>query len=206
MCKRYSIDESHGVKHAKGTIRKAYDILETLPDVKENERRVCLYSAALHDTCDSKYTDVEKASAEISAWLSGEGWIQEEIKAVIAIITSMSYSKLKLTSNGGPPMYPDHGRWQRAYHVARHADLLEGYVVARCFLYNQQIHPGISDEDHWAAVRSLFHLRVFRYIADGWITLPAALAMVPALTDEAYKCLEQKSVSWPEPEIHFFLT
>jgi len=196
MCNKYSIDESHGLKHARGTFKRANDILYTLDNVKEDEARVALYSAALHDTCDSKYTNVELASAQISTWLLEQGWINEEVDALIGIITTMSYSKLRLKSAGGQPVYPNHGKWQRAYHVARHADLLEGYIVARCFLYNMHIYPNKSDEEHWIAVRALFDRRVFRYVEDGWITFPAALKMVPALEKEAHRCFETKSLDW----------
>jgi len=196
MCIKYSIDESHGLKHAKGTYLKALYILDNFDHITENERRVALYSAALHDTCDSKYTDVFKASLEIRQWLLTEGWSLDESEAVIRIITTMSYSKLKVQASDGPPVYPDHGIWQTAYHVARHADLLEGYIVARCFLYNKHIYKSITDEEHWIAVKNLFDIRVFRYVKDDWITLPAALKMVPALEKEARRCLEEKSLDW----------
>jgi len=197
MCLKYSIDESHGLKHAKGTFLKAEAILDSLGIIPEDERRVALYSAALHDTCDSKYTDVGKASTDIREWLLDEGWLSEEAEAVIGIITTMSYSKLKTQlSVEHLPVYPDHGKWQTAYHVARHADLLEAYIVARCFLYNKHIHSDLTDDEHWQAVKNLFDLRVFRYVKDGWITLPGALKMVPYLEDEARRCIEEKSLDW----------
>ncbi len=202
MCKRHSIDESHGLKHAKGTYNKAYRLIETLPDMKEDEKRVALYSAALHDTCDSKYTDVDKAATEIKDWLLQQDFAQEEVDAIIAIITTMSYSKLKATAAGGPPVYPDHGKWQLAYHVARHADLLEGYIVARCFLYNVHIHPDKTENEHWAIVTSLFDRRVFRYVQDEWIKMPGALLMVPDLINEAYRCFNNRVLDWPDPSIY----
>lgn len=196
MCQKYSIDESHGLKHAKGTYEKAKILLGKLSDVSEEESRVALYSAALHDTCDSKYTDVYKAAIEIKEWLLDQGILREETEAIISIITTMSYSKLKLAAAGGPPVYPDHGKWQRAYHVARHADLLEGYVVARCFLYNVHVHPELKDPQHWVTVKALFESRVFEYVKNGWITLPGALEMVPALEKEARRCLQEESLDW----------
>jgi HD superfamily phosphodiesterase len=196
MCEKYSIDESHGLKHAKGTFQKALDILETMEDVTDSETKVALYSAALHDTCDSKYTNVDLASGQILNWLLDCGWIEEEANAIIAIITSMSYSKLKASSKGGPPIYPDHGKWQRAYHVARHADLLEGYIVARCFLYNVKLYPAKTEDEHWEYVRDIFDNRVLSYVKDGWISIPGALTMVPALESEARRCLEKKDLTW----------
>lgn len=201
MCQKYSIDESHGVKHAKGTFLKARVLLETLEDIEDNERRVALYSAALHDTCDSKYTDVNTAAVEIMEWLLSQGITGDEVNAIISIITTMSYSKLKATAAGGPPVYPNHGKWQRAYHIARHADLLEGYIVARCYLYNIHIHPEKNEDEHWSLVRSLFSKRVFTYVDDGWIHLPGALTMVPLLTEEAHRCLDERLLDWSEPSV-----
>ena len=119
-------------------------------------------------------------------------------KAVIDIITTMSYSKLKAASQGSTPTFPEHGRWQRAYHVARHADLLEAYIVARCFLYNKELHPTKTEDEHWITVRALFDVRVFNYVKEGWITMPGALAMVPALEAEARRCFEMRSLDWPD--------
>lgn len=196
MCEKHQIDESHGLKHAKGTFLKAQEIIDSMPDLSESEKKVALHSAALHDMCDSKYTKVDLASRQIMTWLIDAGWIEEETDAVIAIITSMSYSKLKASSKGGPPVYPELGKWQRAYHIARHADLLEGYIVARCFLYNVKLHPSKTDEEHWEYVKEIFNNRVLLYVTDGWITLPAALQIVPDLEKEAIRCLEKKDLTW----------
>jgi hypothetical protein len=197
MCQKYNIDESHGIKHAKGTMLRAKEILSTLIDVTAAEEQMALYSAALHDMCDHKYTDVERSSKEIHTWLLGQGWNPEDAVALIKIITSMSYSKLKNSFASGET-FPDHGPWQRAYHVARHADLLEGYIVARCVLYNKHIHPTKSDEEHWLRAEELFKTRVFKYISDGWIFLPGALEQVKDLEEEARRCLEERSLDWAE--------
>jgi hypothetical protein len=202
QCVKYNIDESHGLKHAKGTFAHANEILESLEDVSDNERKVALFAAALHDICDSKYTPEKEAAEEIRIFLLGVNWQKDHIDAIINIITSMSYSKLKKATHSGKPEFPDHGKWQRAYHVARHADLLEGYIVARCVLYNQRIFPLKSIEEHWEQASELFSRRVFTYVSDGWIFLPRALEMVKYLEFEARRCLSEKSMDWPEPVIH----
>ena len=201
MCQKYNIDESHGIKHAKGTMLRAKQILSTLSayNVTVAEERMALYSAALHDMCDHKYTDIKQSSKEIYSWLIGQAWIPEEAHALIMIITSMSYSKLKSSFASGET-FPDHGPWQRAYHVARHADLLEGYIVARCVLYNIHKYPSKSDEEHWLMAEELFKTRVFKYVSDGWIFLPGALAQVEHLEDEARRCLRERSLDWPMVE------
>ena len=196
QCVKYGIDESHGLKHAKGTMMRANQILADLNQVTDEERKITLYAAALHDTCDSKYTPLDKAVNDISFFLRGQLWSLTEINVLIKIITTMSYSKLKKSLE-----YPNHGKWQRAYHIARHADLLEGYIVARCVLYNMHIFPEKTEEEHWQRASEIFSNRVFTYVSDGWIFLPGALAMAKTLEQEALRCLAEKSMDWPEPDI-----
>jgi len=202
QCVKYNIDESHGLKHAKGTMMRANEILLTLSEVSDEERMITLYSAALHDTCDSKYTPVNEAANEIGFFLRSQHWQPSQINALIRIITSMSYSKLKKSIVSGRIEFPSHGKWQRAYHVARHADLLEGYIVARCILYNQHIFPEKSENEHWERASELFSERVFTYISDGWIFLSGAIELAKPLIQEAHRCLEEKSMDWVEPVIH----
>lgn len=199
QCRKYDIDKSHGSRHAWGTALRAMAILKTLDNVSEKEERIAIYSAALHDTCDSKYCPIQEASSDIKRFLLGIQWELEEVEAVLSIITTMSYSKLKKNVKGGVIQYPDHGEWQRAYDVARNADLLEGYIVARCVLYNQHIHPSKTEDEHWERARQLFNERIFTYVSEGWINLPGALAMVPTLEQEAKRCLSERLMDWPEP-------
>jgi len=201
QCLKYNIDSSHGLKHAKGTYLRAKMLLETLENVTPEERRVTLYSAALHDTCDSKYCPIQESSDDIECFLEDIHCNPEEIKAILGIIQTMSYSKLKRQMKNGVIQYPDHGKWQRAYDVTRNADLLEGYIVARCVLYNKHIYPNKSENQHWERAEQLFQERVFNYVSEGWINLPGALEMVPALEQEAKHCLKRRLMRWSEPDI-----
>lgn len=202
QCLKYGIDESHGLKHAKGTMMRANEILLTLKNVTDEERKIALYAAALHDTCDSKYTPVDDAAKEIGYFLRSQLWAPDEIYSLVRIVTSMSYSKLKNSLVSGQIDFPLHGKWQRAYHVARHADLLEGYIVARCVLYNKHLFSEKSEDEHWQRASELFSERVFTYVSDGWIFLPCAIELAKTLETEARRCLEQRSMDWPEPVIH----
>jgi hypothetical protein len=201
QCMKYDIDKSHGAKHAWGTAIRAKQIIKT-HTLSDQEERVAIYAAALHDMCDSKYCPVEEASEDIKNFLLDIKWIPEEIDAVLSIITTMSYSKLKRSVKDGVIQYPDHGKWQMAYDVARNADLLEGYIVARCVLYNMHIYPKKTENEHWERAEQLFNERVFLYASEGWINLPGALAMVPALEKEARRCLARRLMDWPEPIIN----
>jgi hypothetical protein len=201
MCKFYKIDESHGLTHAKGTYARAQEIISKNSTISDDEKRMALYAAALHDVCDHKYTDVKDSSFKIMTWLIKNGWSSEDATSLIHIITTMSYSKLKIdsyriTGIENVPIYPDHGKWQRAYHIARHADLLEGYIVARCILYDRHIHPERTEDQHWLRAIELFNERVFKYVKDGWITMPEALEIVPGLEEEARRCLKDRSMFW----------
>ena len=199
QCLKYNIDESHGVKHARGTWARAAMLIKTLPDMNQDEKQVALYAAALHDTCDSKYCPVEEASRDIRDFLNYINMDLEEIQAVIDIVTTMSYSKLKMSVKDGLIQYPGHGKWQRAYHIARNADLLEAYIVARCVLYNKHIYPNKTEDEHWKRAEELFNDRMFKYVSEGWINLPGALEMVPTLEQEARRCLSGRLMDWPEP-------
>jgi hypothetical protein len=199
---KYGIDESHGMKHAKGTFVRAHQLIKTFPDISEEEKYMALYCAALHDMCDSKYTDVEVAAEEIRVFLVREGILEEYAEAVIKIITTMSYSKLnsrKLSlSFDSTSVFPDHGKWQRAYHIARHADLLEGYIVARCVLYTKHICPEKTADEHWRIAEDLFVKRIYLYVSDGWITIPAAVEVAAELEKEAHRCFQGKMMDWPD--------
>lgn len=196
MCQKYNIDESHGLKHAKGTMNRALDILSMELEVLDEERQIILYAAALHDMCDHKYTDTNQSSKEIKVWLLEQGWTEHHTDVVINIITTMSYSKLKQNWLNGLPKYPDHGPWQRAYHIVRHADLLEGFIVARCLLYNRHIHPTLTEEQHWFRVEEVFKTRILTYVSEGWIFIPYACNETIALTKEAKRCLQERSLDW----------
>lgn len=193
-CAYYSIDESHGLKHSRGCMRLAGELLRAEQGVSDDETRMAIYAAGLHDMCDKKYTDPVEASDRIRRWLTThEMWSKEDAESLIAIINSMSYSWLKSRMEHDTPVYPDHGAWQRAYHIARHADLLEGYIVARCFLYGKHVTPSLSDEECWKKVHDLFAIRVFRYVTDGWIFLPRAVSIAYELDAVARRDLETRN-------------
>jgi hypothetical protein len=195
-CKEQRIDESHDLKHSISALRWAHSLMDSFPDLTQDERQIISYAIALHDMCDSKYTDTEAAAVKIKEWLLTQTVSEEHCDVIIAIIQTMSYSKLKKQMVDGQPVYPDHGKWQRAYHIVRHADLLDAYVVARCFLYNKHIYPDLEDDVTWSAVDLLFENRVFKYISDGFIFYPKALELAAELTLVAQKTLKERKFTY----------
>ena len=181
-CEEQGIDESHGLKHSKAVVGWAEQLMAAETNLSDDEKRMVTYAAALHDMCDSKYTDVTKSSQVIKAWLLEQGWNEHEASVLISIITTMSYSKLKKAAEMvGHRVWPDHGKWQLAYHITRNADLLDGYKVERCFQFQKHKSPDMSDDEAWILVEKLFENRVLRYVSDGWITLPKAIQLAKDL-------------------------
>ena len=197
-CEKFNIDESHGPKHSERVMQIADEIMKSIPEITEEQRHMAMMASALHDLCDHKYVDEEVGASLIRSWLINTvNWRSDVADSLISIITTMSYSKLKKQVDlSGNPVYPDHGKWQISYEVARHADLLESYVVARCVIYNKHIHPDWEEDAHWSRARELFEERVFSYVKDGWITLPGALSLVPSLEAEARRCLDERCMDW----------
>jgi hypothetical protein len=190
ICIKYNIDDSHGLKHAMGTVAWAEKLMLGLNDIEGDEKLMIIYASALHDMCDSKYRNIEEACDEICVWLKSQGWSEMMATSLISIITTMSYSKLKTNYVTGKPfVYPNHGPWQRAYHIVRHADLLEAYRVVRCYLYSMHRKPNFTEDELWQETQKIFDERVFKYVSDGWIFLDSALGFIPGLESEARRCL-----------------
>ena len=193
-CLEQGIDDSHGLKHAKSCVERVRHLMEDEHDLTNEEVKMAYFAVALHDTCDKKYTDVPIALEKLRRWLLEQEWSLEHTFVLLDIINTMSYSKLKKTAlEKGKIVYPDHGAWNRVYHLVRHADLLDAYLVGRCLLYTKHSLPEISDDTAWSIVEDLFHNRIFKYVSDGWIFLPSALAMVPALEETARECFKTKN-------------
>lgn len=197
ICTKYNIDESHGLKHAMGTVAWAEKLMTGINDISNDERNMIIYASALHDMCDSKYRNIEEACDEISSWLKMQGWSEDMATSLISIVTTMSYSKLKKNFVAGTPfVYPNHGPWQRAYHIARHADLLEAYRVVRCYLYSMHRKPEFTEDQLWQETQKIFDERVFKYVSDGWIFLDGALSFIPGLEAEAQRCLKERDTAY----------
>lgn len=149
------------------------------------ERRMATYAAALHDCVDHKYVKETVASQRILEFLTSIGWCVADAEALLAMITTMSYSKLKSQRVDGVCVYPHHGKWDAVYHAVRQADLLCSYRVHRCYQYQKRIHPDWSETAHWVRVEALFQERMFKYVIHGWFCSRQAMALIPDLIRQA---------------------
>ena len=159
---KYGIDESHDVSHSMNVLHYAQDIYEAqvyiYPPLKHYER-VIYIAALLHDMCDKKYMDEIEGLNEICNYLKPH--IEEkEVEMVKNIVSTMSYSKVKV--NG----FPKFGEYMWAYHVVREADLLSAYDFDRCMIYHLKQNNGDIDSS-FANASKLFENRVFKHNDDG---------------------------------------
>ena len=182
MCVKYRIDESHDLSHSKDCVQFAQELMP--PNASENVKTVILFAAAVHDTVDKKYTSIE-AVTEVREFFQSIYLPTPLIDAIINIITTMSYSYL-VSRRKQNLSFPEHGEWQEAYHVVRHADLLCSFRVKRCFQYQKHLTPDISDQEAMTRVNDLFKIRVFAYEINGWLTMEKARSLSTSLKDEAY--------------------
>lgn len=167
MSTKYSIDSTHNLSHTFQVLNYAFKIYEqekyTFPPLK-NQEKIIYTSAALHDMCDRKYTNVDTGKDEINTFLETNAIKPIEKKAIVDIIDTMSYSKVKKTG------FPDHGEYQRAYHVVREADLLAAYDFDRCMLYTMQRDKNGDIDNAFREAEDLFTERVFKHKTDGLLT------------------------------------
>jgi len=159
---KYGIDESHDVSHSMNVLHYAQDIYEAqvyiYPPLKHYER-VIYIAALLHDMCDKKYMEENEGLNDICTYLKPR--IEEkEIEMVKNIVTTMSYSKVKV--NG----FPDFGEYNWAYHVVREADLLSAYDFDRCMIYHLKKNKG-DIESSFESAEKLFENRVLKHNDDG---------------------------------------
>lgn len=195
FCKEHNIDPSHDVTHSRDCVAFVQKLMDW--SFSDDEKEMAIYTAALHDCVDKKYVDVVKASQRVLGFLTSIGWSDERAGALLSMITSMSYSSLKAAMVDGRPVFPDHGRWSRVYHLVRQADLLCSYHVHRCYLYQKRIYPDWDENTHWLGVDIMFQKRMFKYVSDGWFQSRAAMALIPPLIEQAKKDILMRNGAAP---------
>lgn len=160
--KRYNIDDSHGVSHSMKVLHFASGIYQDeryKNSSLEKYERVIYISSILHDMCDKKYMNEKEGIDKIEEFLQ-ENISKEEIDITNKIVSTMSYSKVKI--NG----FPDLQEYQLAYHIVREADLLCGFDFDRAMIYNMYKMDGNIDTAFTDA-ENLFNNRVFKHNDDG---------------------------------------
>jgi len=167
--KKYNIDESHGISHSMNTLRYTNAIFEEEvkwandPAMLKTQEPVIYTAAIIHDMCDKKYRVEDDGVEEIERLIEpvpSTFLTAEDKQAVIDIVTTMSYSKVK--SHGFPAL----DKYQTAYHIVREADLLTAYDFDRSMIYHMS-KTNNSLDDAFLNAKELFYDRVLRHNEDG---------------------------------------
>ena len=173
---KYSVDESHGLKHSMEVLNFANQIYQSqVPTnlILESQEKIIYAAAVIHDMCDKKYMNERKGVREIGEYLD-EIMDPNEANIVQQIISTMSYSKVKKDG------YPYMGPYQMAYHIVREADLLAAYDFDRCMIYhlhhsNSDIHGAFENANELFETRVLKHNDHGLFITDYSKTLSLTL-------------------------------
>ena len=184
ICSKFNIDESHALKHSIEVFNFANKIYDS--EIENDSslvecKNIIFASAILHDMCDKKYMNEEEGIAEIKRFVQLY-MTEDEINAVVSIITTMSYSKVKL--NG----YPNLGKYQMAFHIVREADLLAAYDIDRCLMFSM-FNDKLSYTDALCKAKILFVNRVLTYRSDNLFVTEYSKSLSKTLHNKARKNL-----------------
>lgn len=184
ICSKFNIDESHALKHSIEVFNFANKIYES--EIENDSslvefKNIIFAAAILHDMCDKKYMNEEEGIAEIKRFVQLY-MTEDEINAVVSIITTMSYSKVKL--NG----YPNLGKYQMAFHIVREADLLAAYDIDRCLMFSM-FNDKLSYTDALCKAKILFVNRVLTYRSDNLFVTEYSKRLSKTLHNKARKNL-----------------
>ena len=187
MCKKYDIDESHGLSHSMNVLNHAQNIYNSEVSKNpylESHQKIIYTSAILHDMCDRKYIDETEGIQSITDYIKDEVTLKE-LDVIKTIIKTMSYSKVSVYG------YPMLGEYMLAYHIVREADLLSAYDFNRCIIYGlHKKEHCVTAIDAFLEARKLFNVRVLRYIADGLFITDYSKGLSKSLHEDAVKSIQ----------------
>ena len=161
---KHHIDESHGLSHSMNILRYASAIWEeelkwsNNKPLLESQQEVIYTAAIVHDMCDKKYRVETEGLREIRDLLT-DTLTAKETDAVLDIVSTMSYSKVKACG------FPSLGEYQTAYHIVREADLLTAYDFDRSMIYHMSTGNATVEQAYQNA-KELFHQRVLMHNHD----------------------------------------
>lgn len=180
VSQQLGIDETHNQTHMARVAQLTSQLNQLCDDlVSTEEETVMLLASMTHDLCDHKYVEVETGLHQIHEWLIQLPITSEMVDAVLQIITTMSYSKVRMVG------YPTNlGLWERAYHHVRIADLIDAYDISRSYQFQGHQYPDMDSVHKWQRVIKIFEERVIPQM-DTYIipVCPYALSLVKPIHD-----------------------
>lgn len=165
--KTFNIDESHALKHSLEVFNlanKIYDNEIVKSPYLAEQKEIIYTSAILHDMCDKKYME-ESTGIELMKNHMKDYLTEQDLNTICQIVSTMSYSKVKKVG------YPNLGKYQKAYHIVREADLLAAYDIDRCIIYSMMC----ENLNYKGAIERTIHIfnqRVLQYRRDKLFETP----------------------------------
>ena len=179
---KFGIDESHSLKHSMEVFHlanKIYDSEVIIHPYLLEQKEIISVSAIIHDMCDKKYMNEEFGITEMKSFMSNY-LNSDDIEVVSKIVSTMSYSKVKLHG------FPDLKNYQLAYHIVREADLLSAYDIDRCIIFGI-MRENIEYTDSLFRAVNLFNDRVLKYRSDNLFITDFSKKYSKILHDNALK-------------------
>ena len=176
----YNIDESHGLGHSMNVLNFANKIINSeiiKNPYLDNQRNIIYTSSVIHDMCDKKYITVNEGINNIKYLLKDDISINE-LDVITKIITTMSYSKVKVDG------FPYLNEYQLAYNIVRESDLLTSYDFDRCMIYKMYVNNYTIIEAYNDAI-NLFDNRVFKYHENKLLLLDYSINISKSLEEDA---------------------
>lgn len=187
ICKKYDIDESHGLTHSMVVLNHAQNIYNS--EISKNpyletQQKIIYTAAILHDMCDKKYMDETEGLQMITDYIKDDITLNE-LDVIKTIIKTMSYSKVTVFG------YPNLGEYMLAYHIVREADLLSAYDFNRCIIYGINKKSNCKTViDAFVESRKLFNYRVLKYIDDGLFITDYSKIVAKVLHEDSIKSIK----------------
>jgi HD superfamily phosphodiesterase len=186
--KRFHIDESHALGHSINVLHYAHQIktheCKNFPILNQQES-VIYASAILHDICDKKYVDEQKAWTILQQDIKKQNLLTDtEINVIHNIISTMSYSKVKAYG------FPDLHEYNMAYHVVREADLLAAYDFDRSLIYNMNnVNPDFVTS--YPNACTLMDTRVMKHLEDELFITDYGMQLAKQLEQNVFRRMIQ---------------
>lgn len=188
--KKFNIDDSHGVGHARNVAYFAKIILKQLEKNKnkyennkvfltDSVKKIVFISAYLHDTVDSKY-GAESNIDLLIEFLKSHDISEEEIQTIKYVILHMSFSKRRSNiSKSLPEFGTTDPKLIKICEIVADADMLDTYNPLRSELYQSVKFDHMKNNNkeymYWVKTwtKTMFVKRVLLY-RDVWFRTDVA--------------------------------
>jgi len=171
---KHHIDRSHNEHHSKEVLYWAIDIMKA-QRYPESHLTIIVQSCILHDLVDKKYCPDENL---VKNYL-GDIHTPQETDTILKIINTMSYSKTFIGNQVVFPQWIQESEYFECYHIARQADLLSSYNIARMIEYRKNLN--MPDSFIKQEIPIFYYSRMANLVDSHFFIHPSAIARAEQL-------------------------